>query len=129
MEVIDSREMALLIARAAQGKKAEDVVILDISKLSDIADYFVIASGTSGRQVKAIADEVSRTLEKEGVRIGHIEGYPRSSWILLDCGSVVAHIFYEEIRKFYSLERLWGDAPCLHLNSIRKRTRANKVRA
>ena len=120
VNVIRTGEIALLIARSAQNKKANNVIILDMQKLSDVADFFVIASGTSDRQVRAIADEIIEKSGKKGFRIHHIEGYPRSSWILLDCGSVVAHIFGEEARSFYSLERLWGDAPKINPHSVQK---------
>ncbi len=103
--------------------------MLDLRRISDAADYFIIASGTSGRQVKAIADAITEKMEASGVRVLHREGYPHSSWILIDCGSAVAHIFTGEFRTFYSLERLWGDAPLVSRKTVAKRKRASKVRA
>jgi ribosome-associated protein len=107
---LTSKKMALLAARAAQSKKAEEIIILEIGKISLITDYFLICSGDSDVQVKAIADAVVEKLRKEGVRLGHLEGYNEGRWILLDFGDIVAHIFYGETRKFYDLERLWKDA-------------------
>ena len=82
-----------------------------LEKVTDFTDYFVICSGTSDRQVQAIADAVDGALRAEGVRPLHVEGYNRAQWVLLDYGDLVVHIFQEETRRFYGLERLWGDAP------------------
>ncbi|HHW92240.1 MAG TPA: ribosome silencing factor [Firmicutes bacterium] len=107
---MDSRAKALLAARAAGEKKAKDVIILDIQHLSPFCDYFVIASGSSGIQVKAIAEVVEGRLSEAGFSLDHREGQNDSGWILLDYGDVVIHVFIEEKRVFYDLERLWGDA-------------------
>ena len=80
-------------------------------KMSNVCDYFVIASGTSTTQVRAIADNIARELKEEGERIRHMEGAREALWILLDCGDVVCHVFLEQTRRFYDLERLWADAP------------------
>ncbi len=80
-------------------------------KISGVCDYFVIASGTSTTQVRAIADHIARILKDKGERLGHMEGEREALWILLDYSDVVAHVFLEETRRFYDLERLWGDAP------------------
>ena len=90
-------------------KKALNLKILHIAELSVIADYFVIATGTSNTQVKALADEVEYQLKEKGVAPSHIEGYNSNSWILLDYGSVVVHVFTQESRSFYDLDRLWQD--------------------
>ncbi len=108
---ITSRVKALLIARAAKSKKAEDLVVLDMRKVSNFTDYFVIASGSSDRQVKAIADGIEEALNKKGLSVWHKDGYKEATWIVIDCGNVIAHIFYTQTREFYLLERLWNDAP------------------
>lgn len=96
---------------AADDRKAIDLKVLHIEKISDFTDYFLLCSGTSERQVQAIADAVEEKLRSEGVRPLHVEGYNRGQWVLLDYGDLVVHVFQEETRRFYALERLWGDAP------------------
>ena len=102
---------ALRIAvNAADDKKANDLVILDISKISSFANYFLLCTGDSSRQMQAIADEVEKRLKESGIRPSHVEGYQNSEWILLDCMDLVVHIFSKNARVFYDLERLWRDA-------------------
>jgi ribosome-associated protein len=96
---------------AAEDRKAADLKVLHLEKVSDFTDYFVIASGTSERQVQAIADGILERLRADGVRPLHVEGYNRGQWVLLDFGDLVVHVFEEKPRRFYALERLWGDAP------------------
>jgi ribosome-associated protein len=96
---------------AAEDRKASDLKVLHLEKVSDFTDYFLIASGTSERQVQAIADSVLERLRREGVRPLHVEGYHRGQWVLLDYGDLLVHVFQEVPRRFYALERLWGDAP------------------
>jgi ribosome-associated protein len=95
---------------AAEDKKAVDLVVLDLRKASGFTDFFVIASGTNTRQVRAIADGVMEKLADEGVKPAHVEGYDRSEWILLDYFDFIVHVFAPETRVFYGLERLWGNA-------------------
>jgi ribosome-associated protein len=95
---------------AAEDKKAVDLVVLDLRKASAFADYFLIASGTNARQVRAIADAVMESLAAGGVKPAHVEGYDRSEWILLDYFDFIVHVFAPETRVFYGLERLWGNA-------------------
>ena len=102
-------ELARAAAKALDSKKALDLKILRITELSVIADYFVIATGTSNTQVKALADEVEFRLKEQGVAPGHRAGYHSNSWVLLDYGSVVVHVFTPESRNFYDLDRLWKD--------------------
>jgi ribosome-associated protein len=97
-------------ARAALAKKATDVVILDLRKVTEFTDYFVLASAGSQRQMVAVADAVMETLRAQGLRPTHIEGYPKQEWILLDYGDFVVHLFTPRTRSFYDLERLWGGA-------------------
>lgn len=100
-------ERAALCAHAAIEKKAEEPIILDMTKISDFADYFVICHGIGTRHVKAIAENIMEKLHKAGIRIIGEEGMLDARWVLVDCGDVVAHIFDEPFRNFYNLERLW----------------------
>lgn len=100
-----------MIADAASDKKAQDIVFIDMRNVSLVADYFIICSGTSVPQVKAIADNIEEKLAEAGQELIHREGYREGRWVLLDYGTCVAHIFLTEEREFYHLERLWGDAP------------------
>lgn len=103
-------DLALAAARAALSKKAEDVVLLDLTGQSAVCDYFVIATGGSEPQVKAIADAVVDQLELGGQRVWHVEGYRAQRWILLDYVDIVVHVFHRDTREMYQLERLWADA-------------------
>ena len=97
-------------ARAALGKKAEEVVALDLRSSADFTDFFLLVSGQNQRQLVAIADAVLDALRAEGRRPDHVEGYPRQEWILLDYSSFVVHVMTPRTRAFYDLERLWGGA-------------------
>lgn len=103
------------MARTALGLKAEDVVVLDLRKLSFSFDFFVLASGSSSRRIGTVVERIEERLSSRGVRPGHAEGQREGNWVLLDYGPVVAHIFAPEIRGFYGLERLWADAPRLSI--------------
>ncbi len=105
------RQWAIRAAQAAADKKANDVVIIDVADLLVVTDYFVICHGRSQTHVDAIAESLEEWAEQHGLRHSHREGGRGSTWVILDYGSVVAHIFTEEAREFYDLERLWGDAP------------------
>ena len=95
----------------ASDRKAEDIVMLDISKVSIIADYFVICSGTSDRHVKAIAREIEEKLREEvGIRPANMEGITEGTWVLMDYGDVLVHVFEPKTREFYRLEQLWSEA-------------------
>jgi ribosome-associated protein len=96
--------------RAALDKKASDVLVLDLRNTPSFTDFFVVCSGQSTRQVKAIADSVEEALRAAKVRPAHIEGYDRAEWILMDYFTLIVHVFTPQTRAFYSLERLWGDA-------------------
>ena len=109
----DTGEIAILCARIADGKKAEDIIIFDMRKLSSIADYFVICSGFNKRQLQSIAAEIEQKLQSLGIRWLGREGYADALWILMDYGDAVIHLFDKEKRRFYDLELLWGDAPRL----------------
>ena len=100
----------MLIAKAAEEKEGKKIAILDMRKVSDITDFFVICSASSDRRAKAIADNIIEKLAERNYRVRQKEGYVQALWILLDCGDVVVHVFKNDIRDFYNLEKLWADA-------------------
>ena len=108
-----SKKLAMDIANILKNKKAVDVVVLDISHLTVITDYFIIASGRSETQVKALYNEVEEKMAEKGLVPKHKDGYQGGRWVVLDYGDAIAHIFHHEERGFYSLERLWADG--IHL--------------
>lgn len=110
-------ELTREIVKVLDGKKAIDIKAIEITEQTIVADYFVIASGTSNTHVKALADEVDYELGEKGVKPDHIEGRA-TGWILLDYGSVLVHIFTGESREYYNLERLWSDANDLDISDI-----------
>jgi ribosome-associated protein len=109
--VTESRRAAVAAARAAASKQGRDVVILDVRELIVITDYFVIASGSSDRQVRTVAEEIQRAVKAEGRRPVRREGEREGRWVLLDFVDFVAHVFQDQDREYYGLERLWADAP------------------
>ncbi len=115
MSGLDRLAKAVLIADAAQERKANDVVGLDVREISSFADTFVIATGTSDRHVRSVADSIEAALKTHGDPPMGIEGYDEGRWVLIDCGDTIVHIFQQEIRDHYDLERLWSDAPALEL--------------
>jgi len=109
---LTAREAALLAARAASDKKATDIMIQDVSDLLNVTDYFVLATGQNARQVDGIVDAIVERLRDEADMKPHfIEGRDEMAWVLLDFGDFVVHVFQPEVREFYRLETLWGDAP------------------
>ena len=109
----ESRKMTELVIDALEEKKAEDITILDISEISVLADYFVIADGNNRNQVQAMADSVEEALGRAGYEPKQIEGYQTANWILMDYGDIIVHIFSREDRLFYDLERIWRDGKML----------------
>jgi len=107
---LNSKKLALELAELALSKKAEDIKVLDLRKLTTITDFFVICTGNSDTHVKAVADAVIEGSKEFDERPWHKEGFTHKTWVLLDYVEVVVHIFLNETRKFYSLEKLWGDA-------------------
>lgn len=95
-------------------KKAEEVLVFDLRDISSVTDYFLLCHGSSNRQVQAIADHLLEMVKKRGLRPLGVEGYPEAQWVLLDLGDLIVHVFYEETRRFYDLERLWGHAPQIY---------------
>ena len=110
---MDSRELAILSARAMDQRKGSKITVLKLEDLSNITDFFVVGTGASRIQTRALADHIEDVLEKAGVRPKRIEGRQEGRWILMDYESVIIHIFQEDERNFYNLERLWADAPAL----------------
>ena len=102
-------------AHAALEHKALDLVVLDVRNLSSVTDYFVVCSGRSTTQLRSIADAIRVAMKAADVRPLHAEGTPESGWLLLDYGDVLVHVFVEETRVYYALERLWGDAPSVSM--------------
>lgn len=109
MEHTLSKTMAKLAISALEDKKAEDLRIIDISEVSVVADYFIIATGSNRSQIQALADNVQETLGRAGYEMKQVEGYQTANWILIDYGDVIVHIFDKENRLFYNLERIWRD--------------------
>jgi ribosome-associated protein len=113
----DSKTTALAAAQAAADKKAENIRVLDLSKVSSFADYFVICSGTSDPHLKAIGSEIREKLRDNLGLTAHADGFPASQWVVLDYGSVIVHVFRPDRRAFYDLEALWRDAPQVPLEA------------
>ncbi len=113
-------ESAMLIAKSLDDKKASDIKVLDTFELTSLADYFVICTATSSTQIKALSDICQAAMEDAGEAVHHVEGHHGGTWVLLDFASVVVHIFMEEARTFYDLERLWKDAPEVDISEALK---------
>jgi len=111
-------EKTQLCALAADSRKAEDIVVLDVEQLSSVADYFLICSGTSDRQVRAIADAIAEELAQHGEKPLAMEGYQKGTWVLIDCADLIVHVFDDDTRRFYGLERLWHRAPHVEVPGI-----------
>ena len=116
--VSTEKMMAQIACKAIDDKKGQDIKIIDIHNVSVIADYFVIASGTNSNQVQAIVDHVEEQLGRAGFEAKQIEGNRNSSWILMDYGDVIVHVFDEENRLFYDLERIWRDGKVLEMDAF-----------
>jgi ribosome-associated protein len=114
--LISAAEGAVMAAREALEKKARDVMVIDLRGLSSVTDYFVICTGDSDIQVQAIAQHVKEKLKEADFDLLRMEGYLHAQWVLLDFNDFVVHVFHHEARVFYSLERLWGDAPHVDFN-------------
>ncbi len=107
-----TREDAVSAAEAALDKKAKDTVLLEVSQVTSYADYFLICSGRSSIQVKAIVASIEQQMKDRGIRPLHIEGQSEARWVLMDYDELIVHVFHDEARGFYDLERLWKDVPC-----------------
>jgi len=117
--VPEGKELAVLCARLLDERRVRDLIIYDVGKVLQIADYFVIATGTSPRHLKRTADYVTAKLREAGLRPVGVEGYENARWVLFDYGDVVVHLMVEEARRFYNLELLWGDCPQVGWNENR----------
>ena len=117
MSALDRLAKVTLIVEAALDRKVGDVVGLDVREISSFADTFIIATGTSDRHVRAVADSIEAALKAHGEPPMGIEGYDEGRWVLIDCDDTIVHIFQQEIRDHYDLERLWSDAPALELEA------------
>ena len=114
----EPKELALAIAGALDNKKGQDIKVLETGRLTTLADYFVICSGTSNTQIKALTESVEEAMKNAGEMPDHIEGHREGTWVLSDYGCVVVHIFSPEAREFYDLERLWSDAEEIDISGI-----------
>lgn len=115
---ITSKEMAKIAYHALADKKASDIQVIDISGISVLADYFVIADGSNQNQIEAMRDAVEEELYKAGVHVKQVEGNHNSSWILMDFGEIIVHVFSKEDRLFYDLERIWGDGKFMDVSEL-----------
>ena len=113
-----AKQMAKLAYKALEDKKGEDIKVIDISEISVLADYFIIANGTNANQVNALVDSVEEELSKVGYDVKQREGYGLGNWVLLDFGDIIVHVFDKENRLFYDLERIWGDGKVVLLENL-----------
>ena len=117
--MMSGKEMAAMACAALEDKKAADIKVISIEEITTIADYFIIASGSNRNQVQAMADQVEETLGRAGVQMKQREGYETANWILLDFGDIVVHLFDEENRLFYDLERIWRDGKIVEPSDLK----------
>lgn len=116
--MMTSFDAAMALAKALDDKKGVDIKVLRTEELTTLADYFVICSATSSTQVKALSENCEKVMDEAGEPAHHVEGHRGGTWVLLDFSSVVVHVFTDEARKFYDLERLWGDAQVVDISAI-----------
>ena len=114
--IIDSQQMLEIAVKAADSKRAEDIMVLEVKEISLLADYFVICSGNSERQINAIVEEIIEKEEEQEVEVKRVEGKDGGKWVLIDLGDVIIHVFHTTERSFYNLEKLWSDAPLVSIN-------------
>lgn len=112
------KEMALLLARALDTKKGKDILVMETDDLTTLSDYFVLCTGASAPQLKALSDAAEKAMKEHHIVPNHIEGHRGGTWILQDYGDVVLHLFSPEAREFYDLDRLWADAKTVDLSGI-----------
>jgi len=113
-----SKELAKVAVNALEDKKGEDITVIDISEISVLADYFIIAGGSNRSQIQAMADNVEECVSKNGGTLKQIEGYDAGNWVLLDFGDIIIHIFDKENRLFYDLERIWRDGKLIEVKDL-----------
>ncbi len=119
MKELNAKEMAQMAIEALEDKKAEDIRVIDISEVSVIADYFIIASGSNRNQIQTLCDNVQETLGRAGYPERQTEGYQTANWILMDFGDVIVHIFDRENRRLYDLERIWRDGRQMEVEELK----------
>ena len=112
------KEMALLLVRALDSKKGQDILLLETDGLTTLSDYFVLCTGTSAPQLKALADAAERSMKENDILPHHVEGHRGGTWILQDYGDVVLHLFSPDAREFYDLDRLWQDAKKVDISDV-----------
>ena len=113
-----AKQMVKLAYQALEDKKGEDIRVIDISEISVLADYFLIANGSNANQVNALVDSVEEELSKAGYDVKQREGYGLGNWVLLDFGDIIVHVFDKENRLFYDLERIWGDGKVVEIENL-----------
>lgn len=118
MDINQSKSMAKRAINALEDKKAEDIHVIDISEVSVVADYFIIATGSNRSQIQAMADNVQEVLGRAGYAMRQVEGYNTANWVLMDFGDVIVHIFDKENRLFYNLERIWRDGKVIEYTEL-----------
>lgn len=118
MDINQSKSMAKQAINALEDKKAEDIHVIDISEVSVVADYFIIATGSNRSQIQAMADNVQEVLGRAGYTMRQVEGYNTANWVLMDFGDVIVHIFDKENRLFYNLERIWRDGKVIEYTEL-----------
>ncbi|KKI88542.1 ribosomal silencing factor RsfS [Bacillus sp. SA1-12] len=114
---MNGRDILTIVAKAADSKRAEDIIALNMKGISLISDYFLICHGNSDKQVQAIAREIKEKALEMEIQVTRLEGFDEARWVLIDLGDVVVHVFHKDERSYYNLERLWGDAPVEDLTS------------
>lgn len=119
--MMNSKDMAMELAKALDSKKGEDIQVLKTGELTTLADYFVLCTATSTTQIKALTDICEKVMKDLGEPPHHVEGHRGGTWVLMDFSAVVVHIFNDEARKFYDLERLWKDAEQVDLSEVLKK--------
>lgn len=112
---MELNEQLKLAAQACDDKRAMEIIALDMSEVSLLADYFLICHGSNERQVQAIARSIKETMEENNISVKRVEGFEQARWVLVDLGDIVCHIFHKDERSYYSIERLWGDASVVNL--------------
>lgn len=114
----ESIKLVETVVKAADDKRAEDIIAMDVSNISILADYFIVMHGNSEKQVKAIAEEIIDKAQESGIDVRRVEGRESSKWMLIDLGDVVVHVFHYSERSFYDLEKLWSDAPLVDITKM-----------